>query len=111
MSKSVTVTPFLCESDCPLSRGLPFNSESVQSECSVYHKLCPELRHFGFSSFLPGQLDAILSILHGNDVFVRMATGSGKSLCMFLHPVVYGERAAAVIISPLVGLMDEQVPM
>ena len=47
--------------------------------------------------------------MQGNDVFVRMATGCGKSLCMFLPPLVHGEKAAGVIISPLVGLMDEQV--
>ena len=44
--------------------------------------------------------------MHGND---GMATGCGKSLCMLLPPLVSGERAVAVI-SPLVGLMDEQVP-
>ena len=49
----------------------------------------------------------MLSILHRNDMFVRMATGCGKSLCVFL--LVLGEKAAAVIICPLVGLMDEQV--
>ena len=32
-----------------------------------------------------------------------------KNLCMFLPPLMLGEKAAAVIISPLVGLMDEQV--
>ena len=36
-----------------------------------------------------------------------MATGSGKSLCMFLPPLVCGTVAIAVIRSPLIGLMDE----
>ena len=39
---------------------------------------------FGFRDFRPGQLDAMLPVLHGRDVFVRMATGAGKSLAMFL---------------------------
>ena len=50
-----------------------------------------------------------MPILHGNDVFVRMATGAGKSLCMFLAPLSISELAMGVIISPLNGLMDQQV--
>ena len=38
-----------------------------------------------------------------------MATGSGKSMCMYLPPLVYGKSAVAIIISPLIGLMEEQV--
>ena len=41
--------------------------------------------------------------------FFRMATGSGKSLCMFLPPLCVGESDMGVIISPLKGLMDQQV--
>ncbi len=37
--------------------------------------------------------NAILPILHGRDVFVRMATGSGKTLCMFLPPLVKSEAS------------------
>ena len=108
MASSVAATA-MCRSECPLSRGISSSDPSVQSECCVYDRIHRELSRFGYSDFRPGQLDAVLSILHGNDVFVRMATGCGKSLCMFLPPLVHGEKAAAVIISPLVGLMDEQV--
>ena len=74
----------------------------------MYSKAVSALeKHFGYSSFRPGQLEAILPILHGKDVFVMMATGSGKSLCMFLPPLVCGTVAIAVIRSPLIGLMDE----
>ena len=110
MACSVVATA-MCRSECPLSRGVSSTNLSVRSECCVFDKTCQELCRFGFRDFLPGQLDAVLSILHGNDVFVRMATGSGKSLCMFLPPLVHGESAAAVIVSPLVGLMDEQVSL
>ena len=51
-------------------------------------------------NFRPGQLDAILLIMHGNDVFVRMATGSGKSLCMFLPPLVHSTKAAGSLLAP-----------
>ena len=50
-----------------------------------------------------------MPILRGNDVFVRVATGAEKSLCMFLAPLSMGELAMGVIISPLNGLMDQQV--
>lgn len=63
-------------------------------------------KYFGFSSFRPGQMEASLSVLHGKDVFVRMATGSGKTLCMFLGPLAKSDEA---LVSPLNGLMEQQV--
>ena len=65
--------------------------------------------YFKFATFRPGQLDALLPLVHGRDVFVRMATGAGKSLCMFLPPLAIGESAIGVVISPLNALMEEQV--
>ena len=50
-----------------------------------------------------------MPVLHGHDVFVCMATGAGKSLCMFLAPLAARENGIVVVISPLNGLMDEQV--
>ena len=55
------------------------------------------------------QLDALLAVMHGKDVFVRMATGAGKSLCMFLAPLALSETAVGVVISPLNCLMEQQV--
>ena len=43
---------------------------------------------FGFSEFRTGQLEAILPALYGRDTFVQMATGSVKSLCIFMVPLV-----------------------
>ena len=65
-------------------------------------------QYFSFPSFRPGQLEAILPVLHNKDVFVRMATGSGKTLCMFV-PVLAVKEGMGVIVSPLNGLMDQQV--
>ena len=68
------------------------------------------VQRFQVSEFRPGQLESTLPALHGQDVFVRMATGSGKSLCMFLVPLTIDDRAMGVVISPLNALMDQQVP-
>jgi len=64
---------------------------------------------FHFQSFLPGQLEAVLAIAHGKDVFVRMPTGGGKTLCMYLVPLSISDEAMGIIISPLIGLMEQQV--
>ncbi len=67
-------------------------------------------KYFHYSSLRPGQLEAVQPVLNGEDVFIRMATGSGKSLCMFLPPLSSSDTsAAAVVISPLNGLMEQQV--
>lgn len=68
-------------------------------------------KYFGFSSFRPGQMEASLSVLHGQDVFVHMATGSGKSLCIYLGPLCKSKEAIGVVICPLNGLMEQQVCM
>ena len=95
--------------DCSFGAGvIPFDVEN--DSCSIYTKLVPTLQnHFGYGALKPGQAEAILALLHGHDVFVQMATGSGKSLCMFLPPLICGKSACAVIISPLIGLVANQV--
>ena len=64
---------------------------------------------FGFSEFRTGQLEAIFPALHGRDTFVRMATGSGKSMYMFMVPLVQSDTAMGIVISPLNSLMDEHL--
>ena len=66
-------------------------------------------RYFKHDDFRPGQLAATVAASHGRDVFVRMATGEGKSLCLFLVPLAAGASAMGIIISLLIGLMDQQV--
>ena len=66
-------------------------------------------RVFGHTDFRPGQLDAMLPALHGSDAVVRMATGAGKSLCIFLVPLAHSNEGIGVVISTLNALMDKQV--
>ena len=63
--------------------------------------------HFGFGKFKGDQQAIIESLLDGNDVFVLMPTGGGKSLCYQL-PALMSE-GTAVVISPLIALMKNQV--
>ncbi|KAK3858350.1 hypothetical protein Pcinc_035461 [Petrolisthes cinctipes] len=64
-------------------------------------------RDFGHSSFRPMQWKIIHAALQGQDNCVVMATGYGKSLC-YQFPAVF-TKGVAVIVSPLVSLMQDQV--
>ena len=90
----------------------PWGTSSVEGDvqCGAMEKVSFALReYFKYSSFRPGQLDAVLPALHKKDVFIRMATGSGKSLCMYLVPLATNNSAVSVVISPLIGLIGQQV--
>ena len=64
-------------------------------------------KYFGFSKFKGQQEKIIQTLLKGNDVFVLMPTGGGKSLCYQLPALI--SDGTAIVVSPLIALMKNQV--
>ena len=64
-------------------------------------------KYFGFNEFKNHQESIIQNLLEGNDSFVIMPTGGGKSLCYQLPALIMS--GTAIVISPLIALMKNQV--
>jgi len=64
-------------------------------------------KYFGFSTFRPGQEEAIRSVLSGKDTLAILPTGAGKSL-IYQLPASLEDKKLTLVISPLIALMKDQ---
>ncbi|HXB08728.1 MAG TPA: DNA helicase RecQ [Puia sp.] len=86
------------------------NKPTVKERSKPSTSLQAQLQeHFGFDGFKDNQDKIIQSLLSGKDTFVIMPTGGGKSLCYQLPAII--SEGVAIIVSPLIALMKNQVDL
>ena len=83
-----------------ISQSIPLTAKGMDLQEALHH-------YFGFSSFKGEQQAIIQNIMHGNNTFVIMPTGGGKSMCYQLPALMM--EGTAIIVSPLIALMKNQV--
>ena len=75
-------------------------------DSATIHKTLKEF--FGYDTFKGDQERIIRHLMSGNDAFVLMPTGGGKSLC-YQIPGLMSQEGFAIVISPLLALMNDQI--
>ena len=87
----------------------------MAKERDVKQAILLAAEQLGYSELRPRQYQALSSFVGGSDVFVCLPTGSGKSLCYCLLPVVFdclkgsAGESVVIVVSPLIALMLDQV--
>ena len=76
----------------------PITSDSLQKTLA---------EHFGFDEFMPGQLEAISTLISGDSAAAVFPTGGGKSLCYQLPALLL--PGVTLVVSPLIALMKDQI--
>ncbi len=99
MSAAVASTPEAC---AQAFRGVPFAPASALDAARDVLS-----RTYGYPSFRPGQEELVGAILSGRDALGIMPTGAGKSICYQVPGIML--PGLALVISPLVSLMGDQV--
>src|ERR1051326_87401 len=89
----------------PAGKKISRNGQPLPAKKLDLHKALQD--HFGFDKFKGNQEKIIESVLAGQDTFVIMPTGGGKSLCYQLPGIV--SDGLAIILSPLIALMKNPV--
>jgi ATP-dependent DNA helicase RecQ len=88
----------------------PKDVSAKPANSKVSSQLLAQLQeHFGFDAFKDNQDAIIQNVLAGKDTFVIMPTGGGKSLCYQLPAII--SEGVAIIVSPLIALMKNQVDL
>ena len=79
--------------------------ESDQAIPESLHEML--LEKFGFEEFMPGQLEAVTSLMNGDSAAAVFPTGGGKSLCYQLPALLL--PGVTLVVSPLIALMKDQI--
>lgn len=99
-TKKATIKSTSKKANSPVKQVIDKNEASLTAQLQ---------EQFGFDGFKGPQEDIIKSLMAGNDTFVIMPTGGGKSLCYQLPAII--STGVAIIVSPLIALMKNQVDL